>query len=59
MISALVYQLTRDLSVEQIKAQGFGDYFVDHTTVTTVTSFFIPDLSRYSDNKCLYVAHGF
>jgi spore coat protein JC len=32
MISAMVYQLTRDLSVEQIKAQGFGDYFVDHTT---------------------------
>jgi spore coat protein JC len=31
MISAMVYQLTRDLSVDQIKAQGFGDYFVDHT----------------------------
>jgi spore coat protein JC len=59
MISALVFQLTRDLSVEQIKKEGFGDYFVDHTTVTTVTSFFRPDLSRYSDNKCRYVAHGF
>jgi len=32
MISAIVYQLTRDLTIEQIKAQGFADYFVDHTT---------------------------
>ena len=32
MICAIVYQLTRDLSNEEIKAQGFEDYFVDHTT---------------------------
>lgn len=32
MISAMVYQLTRNLTVEQIKAQGFADYFVDHTS---------------------------
>lgn len=32
MISAIVYQLTRDLSIEQIKEQGFEPYFVDHTT---------------------------
>lgn len=32
MIAAMVHQLTRNLSVEQIKAQGFADYFVDHTT---------------------------
>lgn len=31
MISTIVYQLTRNLTVEQIKAQGFSDYFVDHT----------------------------
>ena len=31
MISAIVHQLTRDLTVEQIKEQGFADYFVDHT----------------------------
>lgn len=31
MISAIVYQLTRDLSPEQIKAQGFEPYYVDHT----------------------------
>lgn len=28
----MVYQLTRDLTIEEIKAQGFADYFVDHTT---------------------------
>ncbi|MBO4354284.1 MAG: manganese catalase family protein [Clostridia bacterium] len=31
MIGAIVYQLTRNLSVEDIKAQGFDAYFVDHT----------------------------
>ena len=32
MICSMVYQLTRNLSVEEIKAQGFDAYFVDHTT---------------------------
>ena len=32
MIGAIVYQLTRNLSIEDIKAGGFEDYFVDHTT---------------------------
>lgn len=32
MIGAIVYQLTRNLSVEEIKKAGFDDYFVDHTT---------------------------
>ena len=32
MISAIVYQLTRNLTPEQIKAAGFEAYFVDHTT---------------------------
>ncbi len=31
MISAIIYQLTRNLSEEEIKAQGFAPYFVDHT----------------------------
>ena len=31
MIGAILYQLTKDLTVEQIKAAGFDDYFVDHT----------------------------
>lgn len=32
MIGAIVYQLTRNLSEEEIKKSGFYDYFVDHTT---------------------------
>ena len=31
MVSALMYQLTKDLTVQQIKDQGFETYFVDHT----------------------------
>ncbi len=31
MVSALVYQLTKGLTPEQLEAQGFADYFVDHT----------------------------
>lgn len=32
MIGAIVYQLTRNLSEEDIKKAGFDAYFVDHTT---------------------------
>lgn len=32
MIGAIVYQLTRNLSIEEIKESGFDTYFVDHTT---------------------------
>ena len=32
MVSAIVYQLTRNLTAEQIKAAGYDAYFVDHTT---------------------------
>ena len=32
MISAILYQLTRNLSMDQIKESGFDTYFVDHTT---------------------------
>lgn len=32
MISAIVYQLTRNLTPEQIREGGFDTYFVDHTT---------------------------
>ena len=31
MIGAIVYQLTRNLTQEQIKEAGFDQYFVDHT----------------------------
>lgn len=32
MISAILYQLTRNLSMDEIKKSGFDAYFVDHTT---------------------------
>lgn len=32
MIGTIVYQLTKDLSEEEIKKAGFDAYFVDHTT---------------------------
>lgn len=32
MIGAIVYQLTRNLSMEEIEKSGYSAYFVDHTT---------------------------
>ena len=32
LVSALVYQLTRNLTMDEIKNSGFDTYFVDHTT---------------------------
>lgn len=32
MIGAIVHQLTRNLSIEQIKNSNFAPYYVDHTT---------------------------
>ena len=31
MIGAIVYQLTKNLSIEEIEEQGFAPYYVDHT----------------------------
>lgn len=31
MIGAIVYQLTKDMTEEDVKKAGFEDYFVDHT----------------------------
>lgn len=32
MVGTIVYQLTRGLTPEEIDKQGFGAYFIDHTT---------------------------
>ena len=32
MVSAIVYQLTRNVTIDEIKKNGFDAYFVDHTT---------------------------
>ena len=31
MVSVIVHQLTRNLSMEEIKRSGFDKYYVDHT----------------------------
>lgn len=31
MVSAIIHQLTRDMTIDQIKEAGFETYFVDHT----------------------------
>jgi len=31
IVSAILYQLTKNLSIDEIKASGFDTYFVDHT----------------------------
>ena len=31
MVAAIVHQLTRDLSMEEIEKSGFANYYVDHT----------------------------
>ena len=38
MIGAIVHQLTRSLTVEQIKSAGFDTYFVDHTAGVYATA---------------------
>ena len=38
MIGAIVHQLTRNLTPEQIKAAGFDTYFVDHTAGVYATA---------------------
>ena len=32
MVGTIVYQLTKNLTMEEIKQSGFDSYFVDHTT---------------------------
>lgn len=52
MVGAIVYQLTRNLSDEEIKKSGFYDYFVDHTTgVYPVSSSGVPFTASYFASK--------
>ena len=48
MISAIIYQLTKNLSPDEIKRQGFSDYFIDHTLgVYPVSAAGIPFDTKY------------
>lgn len=52
MIGAIVYQLTRNLSVEDIKKSGFDAYFVDHTTgIYPVAASGAPYTAAYMQSK--------
>ncbi len=52
MIGAIVHQLTRNLSEEEIKKSGFDTYFVDHTTaVYPVAASGAPFTAAYIQSK--------
>ncbi len=52
MISAILYQLTKGLSVKEIKESGFDTYFVDHTTgIYPVAASGAPFTSSYFQSK--------
>lgn len=52
MVSAIVYQLTRNLSVDEIKKAGFDAYYVDHTTgIWTQAASGAPFTSTYFQSK--------
>lgn len=48
MISAILYQLTKNLTPEQIKESGFDTYFVDHTAgIYPVSASGVPFTASY------------
>lgn len=52
MIGTIVYQLTKDLSEEEIKKNGFDAYFVDHTTgIYPVSAAGVPFTAAYLQSK--------
>ena len=52
MISAILYQLTRNLTPEQIKESGFDTYFVDHTTgIYPIAASGVPFTAAYFASK--------
>ena len=68
IVSAIVYQLTRDLSLDEIKASGFDKYFVDHTLALWPQSAGGTPMDRFGEPKelvgamlylCDHTASGF
>lgn len=52
IIGSIVRQLTRNLSVDELKAQGFDAYFVDHTTgVYPASAAGVPFTAAYLQSK--------
>ena len=52
MVGAIIYQLTKGLSVEEIKKAGFDKYFVDHTAgVYPASASGVPFTAAYIQSK--------
>ena len=52
MVAAIIYQLTRNLSVEEIENSPFAPYFVDHTTgIYPVAASGVPFDMKYIASK--------
>ncbi|MDE6005193.1 MAG: manganese catalase family protein [Oscillospiraceae bacterium] len=52
MVSAIVYQLTRGLTPEELKKSGFDKYFVDHTTaIYPASASGVPFTAAYFQSK--------
>jgi spore coat protein JC len=52
MIGAIVYQLTRNLTIDEIKKSGFDTYFVDHTTgIYPIAASGMPFTATYLQSK--------
>jgi len=52
IISTIIYQLTRGLTIDQIKESGFDAYFVDHTTgIYPASASGVPFTSAYFQSK--------
>ncbi len=52
MIGAILYQLTKDMTCEQIKESGFDTYFVDHTAgIYPVAASGVPFDMKYISSK--------
>ena len=52
MISAIVHQLTRNMTAEEILAQGFQNYYVDHTAgVYPASAAGVPFTAAYIQSK--------
>lgn len=52
MVGTIVYQLTKNLTMDEIKASGFDSYFVDHTTgVYPSTSSGVPYTTAFMQVK--------
>ena len=52
MVSAILYQLTRDLTPEKIMENGFDTYFVDHTAgIYPVSAAGMPYTATYIQSK--------